>query len=227
MKKFVIGDIHGAYRALMQCLERSEFDYSKDKLICLGDVSDGWTETVECFEELLKIKNLIYIMGNHDQWLKDWLKKGEQPDVWLLQGGQNTKDNYLKHPKDIMKKHLEFLSNAAFYYKDGKRVFVHGGLHPTDKLEETKEQFLLWDRSLFDNRHMESYMELFSDWKEIYVGHTSVWNVSHKPIKYNNVWFMDTGGGWEGKVSMMDIDSKEIFQSEKSIELYPEVRGRY
>ena len=90
MKKFVIGDIHGGYKALMQCLERAKFDYENDQLISLGDVADGWTDVVECFEEFFKMKNFIMVRGNHDQWLKNWLQKGEKPDIWTKQGGQNT-----------------------------------------------------------------------------------------------------------------------------------------
>ena len=56
MKKFVIGDIHGNYKALMQCLEKSKFNYKKDKLIVLGDTCDGLPDVKECFDELLKIK---------------------------------------------------------------------------------------------------------------------------------------------------------------------------
>ena len=65
-RSFVIGDIHGAYPALRQCLELCKFDYNSDLLICLGDVCDGWPQVKESVEELLKIRNLIYIMGNHD-----------------------------------------------------------------------------------------------------------------------------------------------------------------
>ena len=36
-----MGDIHGNYRGLLQCLEKSNFDYDNDKLIQLGDVVDG------------------------------------------------------------------------------------------------------------------------------------------------------------------------------------------
>ena len=68
-RTLAIGDIHGGYRAMMQCFERAEFDYKKDRLICLGDVADGWSEVVGCIEELHKIKNLVYIIGNHDLWL--------------------------------------------------------------------------------------------------------------------------------------------------------------
>lgn len=223
MSTFVIGDIHGGHKALAQCLERSKFDYKEDKLICLGDVADGWTETAECFEELFKIKNLIYIRGNHDQWLKDWLKKGKRPDVWTLQGGLNTIDSYLKKP-ELMKKHLAFLSKTEFYYIDDKnRIFVHGGIsqkgtHP----EDCDKMFLSWDRELWDNRHnLED-----NEWEEVYVGHTSIWRFSHNPMNYNNVWFMDTGGGWEGKVSIMNIETKKVWQSDKVLELYPECKGR-
>jgi serine/threonine protein phosphatase 1 len=54
-RTFVIGDIHGAYRALRQCLQKAAFNYSNDHLICLGDVCDGWPETRESIDELLKI----------------------------------------------------------------------------------------------------------------------------------------------------------------------------
>ena len=33
MKTYAIGDIHGAYKALIQCFERSKFDYKNDCLI--------------------------------------------------------------------------------------------------------------------------------------------------------------------------------------------------
>ena len=36
MKTFAVGDIHGAYKSLVQCLERSKFDYNNDRLIVLN-----------------------------------------------------------------------------------------------------------------------------------------------------------------------------------------------
>lgn len=41
MRTFVIGDIHGAYKALVQFLEHSGFDYDNDRLIPIGDIADG------------------------------------------------------------------------------------------------------------------------------------------------------------------------------------------
>jgi len=53
MKTFVIGDIHGAYQALLQCLELSKFDANKDRLICLGDVCDRNKGVKDCIDKLL------------------------------------------------------------------------------------------------------------------------------------------------------------------------------
>jgi len=225
MKTFVIGDIHGSFKGLKQCLKRSGFDYDKDKLICLGDTADGWTETFECFEELFKIKNLKYVRGNHDQWLKDWLKKGDRPDVWTLQGGKNTLESYLKEDPRDWKKHTEFLSKTPFYYIDEKnRCFVHGGVSQKHKpIDECDKMFLCWDRELWENRHN---LKTIKEFEEVYVGHTSIWNISHYPQNFKNVWFLDTGGGWEGKVTIMDVDTKEFFQSDRSSDLYQESKGR-
>ena len=225
MKTFVIGDIHGAHKALIQCLERSNFDYTQDTLISLGDVADGWPETFECFEELLKIKHLIYVRGNHDQWLKDWLHRGKQPDIWTMQGGQNTLKSYLKEDPRKWKKHLDFLSKTPFYYVDPKnRCFVHGGVSQVHTpIEECDKMFLAWDRELWDNRH---HLQPIPEFKEVFVGHTSIYRFSHFPANYANVWFLDTGGGWEGKLTIMDINSHEFWQSERVQDLYHNVKGR-
>ena len=66
MKRYVIGDIHGNYKALVQVLKKSKFDYKKDTLILIGDVVDGYNESYEVVEELIKIKNKVFILGNHD-----------------------------------------------------------------------------------------------------------------------------------------------------------------
>ena len=75
MKTFVMGDVHGAYKALKQCLERASFDYQNDCLIQLGDIADGGNEVYECVEELLKIKNLVAIKGNHDDWFCEYTRR--------------------------------------------------------------------------------------------------------------------------------------------------------
>jgi len=225
-RRLVIGDIHGAYRALVQCLERANFNYDEDELISLGDIADGWTETVECFEELFKIKHLTYVRGNHDQWLKQWLCKGDMPNMWTMQGGQNTIKSYQKHPEK-RESHKEFLKKAgSVYVSEDNKVFVHGGIDPSRDIQNQDKQYMQWDRSFWENRNKWQHKPI-KGFDEIYVGHTSIYHQGYtEPYNAGNIWFMDTGAGWEGVLSIMDIDSKEVFQSDKVSELYPEVQGR-
>ena len=81
-RTLVLGDIHGAKEALLQVLSLSKFDNELDRLIFLGDVADGWHEVPECVDILLNIKNLICIRGNHDIWLRDWLKSDYDNLMW-------------------------------------------------------------------------------------------------------------------------------------------------
>ena len=236
-----MGDSHGAYKAFLQVMERSGFDYENDRLICLGDVSDGWPEVPELVEELLKIKNLVWVRGNHDQWLKDFLKEGKQPDVWVLQGGASAREAYLFRHPELMKKHLEALKKTVFYFIDEKnRLYVHGGyepgVHPEDtikngaKFGQDGKMYLMWDRQLWDHsRRSDMKRRLIQDdqFSEVYVGHTSIYHLGfHEPQERTKVWFMDTGGGWDGVLSVMDVDTKEVFQSNVVSTLYQNVRGR-
>ncbi len=117
MKTYAIGDCHGAYKALKQVLERGNFDYDNDQLIVLGDVADGWPETPEVIEELLKIKNMVPVMGNHDNWALDFLEYGAQPYDWTLQGGQATLDAYLFRFPELMNKPVGLLLRSEEYEK--------------------------------------------------------------------------------------------------------------
>jgi len=128
MRTFAVGDIHGSHRALLQVLELAAFDYEEDQLISLGDVSDGWPETAECVEELLRIKNLVAIRGNHDWWTRKYLKKGEVPDRWYLNGGDSTIKSYECFKKKDLKRHRSFFKKQVNYYiGDKQRLYVHGG----------------------------------------------------------------------------------------------------
>jgi serine/threonine protein phosphatase 1 len=46
------------------------------------------------------------------------------------------------------------------------------------------------------------------------------------PLRYCEVTDLDTGGGWEGKLTIMDLDTREFWQSDFVYTLYPEEKGR-
>ncbi len=230
MRNLVIGDIHGAYKALIQCFERSNFDYKDDTLIVLGDVADGWNEVPLCIEELFKVKNMTYIWGNHDWWVNRWFKEGWTHPVWELQGGEATKKAYIKQG-DLMVKHRCFFDVAKPYYVDDKnRLFVHGGLYPINRpLEKQEINDLMWDRGLFKSARFKHFQKpdfKYGKYDKIFLGHTSTFKGHDYPYQYCNVWNLDQGCGWSEKLTMMNVDTEEYFQSDNVLTLYPEVRGR-
>ena len=223
MKRFVIGDIHGHAESLEQCLERSGFDINNDILICLGDAGDRGPNTKETFDMLLQIKSLLYIKGNHDTWLLDWALGDYDimEGVWKYNGGNRTIKNYDSDPDNIPEAHIELLKNAPLYHlTDDNKLFVHGGIEPDKKLEEHKEDILLWDREFVFDVFYKSQkgIKVPLRYDEIYVGHTPTTSIpfnSDVPLSLYGVWMMDTGVGMGNKLSIMDIETKEVWQSDK------------
>ena len=232
MKRFVVGDIHGAYKALKQCVELSHIDKEKDMLFCIGDVADGWPEVPECFNELLTFKNLIYVRGNHDEWMLKHIGDASKPSIWLDQGGRATIDAYFQAPvdrKDELFEHLAFLRNTPYYHlTEDNKLFVHGGYNyfAEDILKNTIPDEFLWDRDLIKHALLGKQKRWLGldKFNEVYIGHTAMRNA--RVFNYHNLWNLDTGAGWKGKLTIMDIDTKEIFQSDSVEDLYPDVRGR-
>ncbi len=212
---------------MMQCLALSDFDYQHDTLIALGDVCDGWPETAQCIDELLKINRLIYVLGNHDLWALEWARKHEAPEIWLEQGGRATVDGY---PQGMPASHQKLLAKAYQYYVNDQKLFVHAGILPDIDLEYQGQDIFLWDRSLcrmaLQLKDADKEKQLGS-FEEIYLGHTPTtrWG-AFNPFKACNIWMMDTGAAWKGCLSIMNIQTKEYFQSDLVWKLYPGIKGR-
>jgi len=222
MKTYAIGDIHGAYKAMMQCFERSKFDYKKDRLIVMGDVCDGYPDVRQCIDELLKIKYCDLIIGNHDQWALDWALRGDKPEIWTKQGGDRTMASYNSGP--MPQTHIDFLKSGHLWLEVGNKLFVHAGFVPDLPLEQNSAQVLVWDRDLLKdaweaaNYRREAQITKYDD---IFIGHTTTELYrTLEPIHVCNVWDLDTGAGWSGKLTIMDVDTKEYWQSELSKDLY-------
>lgn len=237
MRTFAIGDIHGGYKALLQCFERAKFDYTNDLLIVLGDVCDGWPETKKCVDELLKIKNLIPILGNHDYWMLRWFLIGASPEIWTSQGGWSTIDSYLNknNCREIPLGHIHLFQSVAkpYYIDDKNRIFVHGGFDRKKPIQGQSVEFLMWDRELIQtawntSKQGGSKPKKMTEFEEVFVGHTpvSILGGLDKPLNFFEIWDLDTGGGWEGKLTIMDVDTKEYWQSDLVYTLYPGEHGR-
>lgn len=227
-RRFVIGDIHGRIEALKEVLRKSKFNYKEDELIILGDVVDGGVNTYEVVEELLKIKNRTFIIGNHDEWFMNHIRTGWSSELWLSQGGRATIDSYSKNNKlKLPKTHHDFFNSGIYYLESADGVFVHGGFNIANGLGKSSRQDLLWDRELVDMMVLRSgkfpkfnqtHIHKIYKYKKIYVGHTTTQTYGKScPTQYGNLIMMDCGAGWTGRLAIMDIDTHQHWLSKKQI----------
>ena len=110
MRTLVIGDIHGALRALVQVLERADIQ-ADDYLIFLGDYADGWSETPEVMDFLIgyqKKQRCLFLRGNHDALCREFLLGKEMDTLWRLHGGKATEKVYRNVSAERKKAHIDF-----------------------------------------------------------------------------------------------------------------------
>lgn len=239
MRTFAIGDIHGGLKALKQVLNKAGIT-QKDKLIFLGDYVDGWSDSANVVSYLIELaqKNTcIFIRGNHDDLVQHWLETEEMNEKWLQHGGQSSIDAYRKLSAEETEKHLHFFREMVNYYIEENRLFLHAGFANMHGPEHEYDDYTFyWDRTLWetalsldknlkkDDLFFPKRLKLFN---EIFIGHTPTTRINkNKPVQAANVWNVDTGAAFKGALSMINVTTKEVFQSDPVYKLYPEEAGR-
>lgn len=239
-RTLAIGDIHGGLKALEQLLERIEIK-KEDRFIFLGDYVDGWSDSAQVIQFLIafaKEYECVFIKGNHDVWCELWLETGTINETWYLHGGKETIASYKGVSEADKKEHLQFFKDMCLYLVDDeKRLFLHAGFTSMHGVErEVYEANFYTDRTLWemvismDNSITKDYImypNRLKHYHEIYIGHTPTTNFNlYTPTNAINVWNVDTGVAFKGKLSALDIDTKDFFQSEEVHTLYPNEKGR-
>jgi serine/threonine protein phosphatase 1 len=239
-RTLVFGDIHGGLKALIQLLERIDLS-ENDRLIFLGDYVDGWSESAQVIDFLIDLsqkQECIFIRGNHDVWCYEWLMNDFVNEIWFMHGGKSTIESYQNMELSRKQKHLDFFGEMRDYFVDeNNNLFIHAGfssMHGPEK--EHYQSNFSWDRTLWemaltmDKRIKKDsllYPKRLLLYNEIYIGHTPTLHYNVEiPMQGCNVWNIDTGAGFYGKLSCIDIESKEFWQSDVMQTLYPNEKGR-
>jgi len=239
-RTLVFGDIHGGLKALVQLLDRIILS-ENDRLIFLGDYVDGWSESKQVIDFLIDLSQkheCIFIKGNHDAWCQEWLEKDIINDIWFLHGGKSTIESYQNIDLSERQKHLEFFNQMKDYFVDeNNNLFIHAGfssMHGPEK--EHYQTNFSWDRTLWemaltmDKRIKKDsllYPKRLLLYNEIYIGHTPTLHYDVEiPMQGCNVWNIDTGAGFYGKLTCIDVETKEFWQSDVVQTFYPNEKGR-
>ena len=243
MRKFVLGDVHGGLKAIHQVLERANVT-NNDTLIFLGDFVDGWSESPAVLDFLIALQKkqpCIFIRGNHDELLLDWLLGNNEnidEKLWFQHGGEATVKSYQNIDAETKEKHIRFLQSLQNYYIDTEnRLFIHAGFTNMKGVEhEFFKPLFYWDRTLWEtalaidnqlSKDAITYPLRLKIYNEIFIGHTPVTKINQTiPVNKACVWNVDTGAAFKGKLTIMDVDTKEFWQSDALPELYPNENGR-
>lgn len=242
-RTLVVGDIHGGYKALLQILERANVS-KEDTLIFLGDYMDGWSESPEVLDFLIQLKEThqcIFIKGNHDELVVDWLEERFEninESMWFKHGGKATVDAYTTINSQKRKQHIAFLKELKNYHLDSEnRLFIHAGFTNLHGVEyEYFPKLFYWDRTLWEmalsmdetlGKEDLLYPNRLKIYSEIYIGHTPTTRIGQTiPVNKACIWNIDTGAAFKGPLTILDIDTKEYWQSDALPNLYPNETGR-
>ncbi|MFC4816214.1 metallophosphoesterase [Flavobacterium sp. GCM10023249] len=239
-RTLVIGDIHGGLKALQQVLNQVKIT-ANDTLIFLGDYLDGWSESPQLLDFLIDLEKkyfCIFMRGNHDELVLHWLQNNHDNPMWYNHGGESTVKAYENCSESSKEKHIDFLLKLKNYHIDEQnRLFIHAGF--TNLKGVTIEHFprmLYWDRTLWElalsldpsiPKDSPYFPKRLSLYHEIYIGHTPVTQIGQTiPVNKANVWNVDTGAAFKGPLTVLDIDSKQFWQSDPVYKLYPNENGR-
>lgn len=242
-RNFVIGDIHGGFLALKQVLREARVS-NNDTLIFLGDYVDGWSQAPEVLDLLINLNqtnSCVFLKGNHDQLFLDWLqdkKENINERMWFKHGGKATVDSYKTISKATIDSHIAFLSSLRNYYIDNNQnLFVHAGFTNMKGVgHEYFDKTFYWDRTLWETAislnptlviNSNLYPKRFTLYNQIFIGHTPVTFIGETtPQNIACVWNIDTGAAFKGPLTILDVETKEFWQSKPVFELYPLEKGR-
>lgn len=130
----------------------------------------------------------------------------------------------LLHPGDIPQQHLNFFRRQKLFCIDeAGHCFVHGGFDPNADLAGQRPEVFYWDRDLWTEatRFEGSRLPMKEPFESVFIGHTSTTNwKTDQPLYAAGIWNLDTGAGNIGRLTIMDVDTKEFWQSDPVEELY-------
>jgi serine/threonine protein phosphatase 1 len=216
MRTIVIGDIHGCYdelKELIATLEREcEYDKNTDKLIFLGDYIDRGDNSrlvIEYIRNLQKDnKNVIALMGNHEDMLLQYLDDGN-PD-WQWNGYLATMKSYEdfegNFQSGVFKSDVEWIRSLPLYHEDKHCIYVHAGIDPYKPMKKQNRNTLLWVRDNFIYSNKKYH-------KTVIFGHTPTANISEEwmPVRtYNNNIDIDTGCVYGGALTALILEDGEV-----------------
>jgi serine/threonine protein phosphatase 1 len=218
---YAIGDVHGCSSLLEQLLALIEahvaaFPARRPILVFLGDYIDRGPASSQVIDQLIFLREhreVIFLKGNHESYLVEFLGNPALLPKWFQYGGLDTLRSYGINPRNHFdpkeqgflaaalrlaldkRGHLEFFDHLKTSFLCEDFFFVHAGVRPGIPLDQQSEEDLLWIR--------EDFLHYGGSLGKIVVhGHTPM---LHPEVCSNRI-NIDTGAYATGRLTCLMIE---------------------
>jgi len=226
IRVYAIGDIHGRADLLDQMFKRIDSDFAQAPVshhieVFLGDYVDRGPASRQVLELLIARTHqiggnhqTIFLKGNHEALLVDFMTHPSTLDDWQHLGGLETLMSYGLAPfinkrmhadlaiafdEALPPSHRKFLDDLKLSFVCGDYFFVHAGVRPGVALERQRQEDMLWIR--------QDFLFCEEDFGKIVVhGHTPV----SQPEIHSNRINIDTGAYATGRLSCLVLEADKI-----------------
>ncbi|MDH3666314.1 MAG: metallophosphoesterase [Paracoccaceae bacterium] len=176
---YAVGDIHGCHRLARSLVARIIEDIDAQgapaMIVFMGDYIDRGENSRKTVEFLIEFAawaagepmlETVFLMGNHEQMLMQFLRAPDVSELWLRSGGLQTLMSYgLGHPGNLadpenalrlresliaaLGGHLGFIQALKMRHAVGNVFFAHAGANPAQRLDNQPIETLLWGHQSF------------------------------------------------------------------------------
>lgn len=221
---FAIGDIHGRQDLLDALVKRIgrhiiSAPPADNILVFLGDYIDRGPASRAVIERLCGLERetgwrCVFLKGNHDQAVLEFLQDPSYYSAWRGYGAAETLLSYGVMPprfenasdfarawdgfaRKIPPHHLEFLGGLKYFHVEDDYLFVHAGIRPGIALADQTPEDMMWIRENF-----LSYRGRFE--KMVVHGHTP----APAPVTLPNRICIDTGAHATGRLTALVLEGE-------------------
>jgi serine/threonine protein phosphatase 1 len=221
---YAIGDIHGRIdllRKLQSAIVRdaAERRATRKLVVYLGDYIDRGADSrsviAHLIEQPLPGFESVFLKGNHEDSLLEFLDDSHAGVGWLSFGGDATLYSYGVRPPNLSDAdevvsaqkalaqsfpadHLAFFKSMKLMHIEGDYAFVHAGVRQNIPLDRQAPEDLMWIRGEF----LESQADFG---KRIVHGHS----IEARPVVRRNRIGIDTGAFATGMLTCLVISGEE------------------
>ncbi|WP_225787847.1 metallophosphoesterase [Pseudomonas sp. Marseille-P8916] len=211
-RDLAVGDIHGHFARLRQCLDALGFDPEVDRLFSVGDLVDRGPDSLQALDWLAR-PWFYAVQGNHEALAINHLRGGRLDlDMYRAAGG----GWFLDLPRADQQRYVEGFASMPIGMEvqtaDGLVGLLHADSPFADwptlraRLQAADDpavrEVCQWSR----RRLREGDTQPVEGLRALLVGHTPVVRAK----RLGNVWYLDTGGWSSGFFSLMALDSLEL-----------------